>query len=433
MEYVSYSRLAMYDECPYRFYVNYILKQKDPTSLPAVLGNVVHKAAELKLKTASNQRNREYVEVAISLLRNEWKDDHVAVAFLDQISIPEAIYLLNNLPVEKVQNGEVEKRIQVPIDSSNPFMPELLVIIDYLDYTSKLFSDWKTGRTKAKEMQINVYGLALTLNGIDVDNGNLVYLRDNETDKKQITVQSNEEAKQWIIQTYEKIEKGTDRLMFDEHPEIAFPATSNANCQYCASNLKCPLLRIPEKDEDVELLNEVCTQIGIPEGSIGRVKLVQENPDHTHRISVDIDGATHDLTIMDFNRMVDVSAIAEIHNIDDATQAFRELIRLEGVVKSVKSSLKEFMKDNPTVEELSVGTKRFAEITSESASFKDGNSVAAFMRELVESGINPYDIVTVSSESLKKLKKQDDTWDGQRLENYLKFTKRSQFRVVATK
>lgn len=49
----SYSRLSLYETCPYRFYQKYILGKDEPVTKPLALGKAVHKAIELKINGVS--------------------------------------------------------------------------------------------------------------------------------------------------------------------------------------------------------------------------------------------------------------------------------------------------------------------------------------------------------------------------------------------
>ena len=49
----SFSRLSLYETCPYRFYQKYILGKDDVVTKPLALGKAVHKAIELKIDGAS--------------------------------------------------------------------------------------------------------------------------------------------------------------------------------------------------------------------------------------------------------------------------------------------------------------------------------------------------------------------------------------------
>ena len=50
----SFSRLSLYETCPYRFYKKYIQGYKEPSSYPLALGKGVHKAIEDKIKGFSH-------------------------------------------------------------------------------------------------------------------------------------------------------------------------------------------------------------------------------------------------------------------------------------------------------------------------------------------------------------------------------------------
>ena len=50
----SFSRLSLYETCPYRFYKKYIQGYEEPTTYPLALGKGVHKAIEDKIKGVSH-------------------------------------------------------------------------------------------------------------------------------------------------------------------------------------------------------------------------------------------------------------------------------------------------------------------------------------------------------------------------------------------
>src|SRR5690625_5785497 len=52
----SFSRLNLYEQCPYRFFNKYILKKDEPITQPLALGKAVHKAIEDKIKGIDHEQ-----------------------------------------------------------------------------------------------------------------------------------------------------------------------------------------------------------------------------------------------------------------------------------------------------------------------------------------------------------------------------------------
>ena len=96
----SFSRLSLYETCPYRFYKKYIQGYEEPTTYPLALGKGVHKAIEDKIKGVSHSE---------AVLNGMIEAD-----FHPEVTMEELSDLVSHAPIQE-NMGETEIHFQLPL------------------------------------------------------------------------------------------------------------------------------------------------------------------------------------------------------------------------------------------------------------------------------------------------------------------------------
>ena len=166
----SFSRLSLYIECAYRFYLRYVEKREEPVTEPLVLGKAVHMAIELILK------GQEVDEAILNA-------DMEAELLLDSKELRELVKKASVRKGEGLEKGvEIEKYVKVPLSNSK----NAPVLQGYIDVVRNIFGsyefiDWKTNRSKyspTDTMQLPLYAWALSqMYQADEVTGTLFFLR----------------------------------------------------------------------------------------------------------------------------------------------------------------------------------------------------------------------------------------------------------------
>lgn len=227
MEIFSFSRLSLYESCPYRFYKKYVEGYEEPITYPLALGKGVHKGIEKKLNGRSD---KEAITSAI-----------IEAEFHPEVTKKELSYLIKNAPIHQIYPNKVEMYFKIPLsnEENSPY------IQGYIDVVGENFIiDWKTNRVPydvTENNQIGLYAWALKqLTGIDEVYGSLYFLRFKKESKFLYTVKEMEKARLWAynlakdIQSKLSLVKGMPELKDD-----LFPATPTNNCSHCTFALEC--------------------------------------------------------------------------------------------------------------------------------------------------------------------------------------------------
>lgn len=237
----SFSRLSLYEECPYRFYLRYIVKKPEPITLPLALGKAVHKAIELILKGMELEDALIYAAMESELI----------------LDIHELRRLIERAPIVKgegLKEGvEVEKHFLLPL-SDEPNAPYLQ---GYIDLVRELFGtyeflDWKTNRLKynpsdTKQLSLYAWALSKIYKTKDIV-GDLFFLRyfKKAKERQSFTETDMENARAWAEKTAKEIENLLVFVELGEPIDELFPFTLNSHCKYCTFAAECLLKN--EKD-----------------------------------------------------------------------------------------------------------------------------------------------------------------------------------------
>ncbi|MDP4087445.1 MAG: PD-(D/E)XK nuclease family protein [Bacillota bacterium] len=232
----SYSRLSLYEECPYHFYKRYVEKREEPITEPLALGSAVHKAIELILKGMEKEEALFTAEM----------DSPLPLNSLELRTLVEKAPILQG---EGLKEGvEIEKYFNLPL-SSNPNAPHIQGFIDLfqLIFGTIEFTDWKTNRVKYKPTetkQLPLYAWALSkIYKIKEITGTLHFLRffKNARERMTFSEEDMENARKWAETTANEIENKLLLLELGEPADKLFPFKPNKNCKNCPYAAECLL------------------------------------------------------------------------------------------------------------------------------------------------------------------------------------------------
>ncbi|MDM5277150.1 PD-(D/E)XK nuclease family protein [Paenibacillus silvae] len=219
----SYSRLSLYETCPFRFYLKYILGSPEPVTKPLALGKAVHKAIELKINGMSEN---EAILAAI-----------IETDFHPEVTYEEVLKLLQQAPDVK---GRTEIHFKLPLDSSSGIQLQgyidLLQDVHFWDWKS----NWKPYRVHDTR-QLALYAWAIMkMRGIRQVKGTLFFLRFRKAESFIYNESDGNEAREWAIQLAEQIEMKKSCL--ESFPDMAsslFQPTPGSHCKHCPFVLEC--------------------------------------------------------------------------------------------------------------------------------------------------------------------------------------------------
>jgi RecB family exonuclease len=225
----SYSRLKLFEECPYRWFLKYVLKLEEGETLPLMFGKAVHKAIEEKMLGKTDKE----------ALLEGWKEvEYYSFNLIEY----EALFRRAN-----VSQGEANRP---NVDTEQHFVLNLegegsSQIQGYIDVTRRIFgtlsfTDWKTNRVKYEpmdNMQLALYAWALAhIHNVTEVTGTLFFLRFFKDNAKTFTFkkQEMENARQWALNLANAINLAlTELLAGRKSLEECFPARANQGCANC--------------------------------------------------------------------------------------------------------------------------------------------------------------------------------------------------------
>ncbi len=225
----SYSRLSLYEECPYRFKKVYVDGEREAESLPLALGKAVHKAIEMRLKG--------FPEDA-ALARG-----FIEANFKRELNFNEVQKLMRRVPYEKyIGNLEaVEFSFQLPLTSTVAFRG----VIDLVTTNGDII-DWKTNRKMydvQDTKQLALYAWAVSeFYRLEKVRGTLSFLRFNKESSTVFTESDMQAARMWAIGLASEITWALEQL--EKQPKlehVLFPARPSSRCKTCPFSIECYL------------------------------------------------------------------------------------------------------------------------------------------------------------------------------------------------
>ncbi|WP_193065040.1 PD-(D/E)XK nuclease family protein [Oceanobacillus oncorhynchi] len=223
----SFSRLNLYEQCPFRFYQKYVLQRDEAVTLPLALGKAVHKAIE-------------------SEIRGKARDQAIMNGFIESDFHEELTYkdisdLVEKAPIKK-DMGETEVHFKLSL-SSEKNAPMLQGYIDVVQPKGSIV-DWKTNRIPydvRESYQVALYAWAISkIKSINTVRGSYYFLRFSRESSYLFTDNEMNEARKWAINLANDINEKMDLYhFFPEKYKDIFPAKPSRFCKHCPFSMVC--------------------------------------------------------------------------------------------------------------------------------------------------------------------------------------------------
>ena len=223
MNVFSFSRLSLYELCPFRFYQKYVLNLPEPVTKALALGKAVHKAIELRLHGMP-------------------EDEAVVTGWIEtdchpEVNRDEIAELVRNAPILK---GEAEVHFELPLAYGTD-----LKLQGYIDLVAEDgFYDFKTNwRTYGPKdtMQLPLYAWAyMQLRGVREVTGTLYFLRYKTPMSHRFTYIEAEDARRWAYKLANEIDTKVSCVeLFPDMVRSQFPAQPGSHCKHCPFAMEC--------------------------------------------------------------------------------------------------------------------------------------------------------------------------------------------------
>ncbi|WP_252502745.1 PD-(D/E)XK nuclease family protein [Sporosarcina sp. Marseille-Q4943] len=224
----SFSRLSLYETCPYRFYKKYIQEYEEPITYPLALGKGVHKAIEDKINGVSHSE---------AILNGMIETD-----FHPEVTLEELSDLVSRAPIQK-NMGATEIHFKLPL-SEEESAPMIQGYIDVVSEEGSKIVDWKTNRSRYDILdnhQVGLYAWAIgQIKNQSLVEGNLYFLRFRTASKYVFKQADMERSRQWALGVANEINSKCEILdMLPERAENLFHSTPSSNCRHCPFVLEC--------------------------------------------------------------------------------------------------------------------------------------------------------------------------------------------------
>lgn len=228
MNLFSFSRLNLYQTCPYRFYKRYVEGIEEPETYPLALGKGVHKAVEERLNGTDFQ-----TAIGLGMLEAN---------FHPKVTEKEISRLTNNAPIQNlIGSVQTELYFELPL-SDEENAPRIRGYIDVVG--NGFIVDWKTNRVPYNirdNYQLMLYSWALSkLYGWNEVSATLYFLRFRRDSTSIFTLNDMEQARTWAYNVAKEIQAKVElvKLMPQLRNEL-FPATPQNFCSHCPIAYEC--------------------------------------------------------------------------------------------------------------------------------------------------------------------------------------------------
>jgi len=223
MNIFSFSRLSLYEICPYRFYLKYVLGWPEPVTKPLALGKAVHKGIELLIQGADEE------EATVAAL--------IECDFHPEVTREEIASLMRSAPV---MEGRTEVHFELPLAPASEL--KLQGFIDLMQ-PGEIF-DWKTNRRMygpTDTMQLPLYAwAAMEMDDLDLVRGTLYFLRFRQPKSHLFTKTEAEAARAWAYRLAHEIAEKVDiHGTFPELKGTLFPPQPGSHCRHCPFAAGC--------------------------------------------------------------------------------------------------------------------------------------------------------------------------------------------------
>ena len=224
----SFSRLNLFQSCPFRFYKKYVLGYEEPMTLPLALGKAVHKAIEDKINGVGHRE-----AVLNGLIEADFHPEVRAedVSFLTSRS--------NAAP----GMGKTELHFKLPLNDSQDG-PLLQGYIDVVSNSGMAITDWKTNRVPYHVLdnhQVGLYAWVMgELYNVPYVVGTLYFLRFRKRSSHCFMPADMERARLWALGLAKEVNVRMELYgMVPGEATRIFPANPSGHCKHCPFAREC--------------------------------------------------------------------------------------------------------------------------------------------------------------------------------------------------
>jgi putative RecB family exonuclease len=249
-DYISYSAIKTYQQCPLRYFFRYIAGIPE-TSISATLvfGSAVHRAIELHFQRLLEQGRPPTQEELLGAYRDGWDDhslpirfgkDEQASSFDDLATRMLTAFTQSDLAQPNGRILGIEESLR---GETIPGLPEVLGRVDLIWETKDelVITDWKTARSKYSQDQIDDSATQLLLYGElaqDFAPGKQIRLQFGVLTKtKEVSV----DAHSFLFDPVQldRTKRVIERIWHAIQSEHFYPAPSLMNCPGCPYRDAC--------------------------------------------------------------------------------------------------------------------------------------------------------------------------------------------------
>ncbi len=249
-DYLSYSAIRAYQQCPLRYFFHYIAGiPEEAISAALVFGSAIHRALEFHFSRLLETNTAPSLEELLSAYRSEWQEQSLPIRFskVEQAESFDALAKRMLIAFAASDLAKPEGRILAVEETLRgeiiPGLPDLLGKVDLIIETpSELqISDWKTSRAKYTHDQVEESAAQLLLYGElvrDFAQGKKLRLQFGVLTKtKEVSIDAHRfPFDQPQLDRTKRIVERVWRAIQSEH---FYPAPSQMNCPGCPYRDPC--------------------------------------------------------------------------------------------------------------------------------------------------------------------------------------------------
>ena len=249
-DYISFSAIRTYQQCPLRYFFRYIAGIPEATiSAALVFGSAIHRAIEHHFRALLESNSAATQEDLLQAYQSEWQAQSLPVRFSKEEQADSFDDLAKRM-LAAFANSDLAKpagRILAIEESLRgelvPGLPDLLGKIDLIleTPTELLVTDWKTSRAKYTPDQVNESAAQLLLYGElakDFAPGKQIRLQFGVLTKtKDVCVDFH--SFPFEQSTLDRTKRVVERVWQAIQAEHFFPAPSPMNCSGCPYRDPC--------------------------------------------------------------------------------------------------------------------------------------------------------------------------------------------------
>ncbi|MFY0520540.1 RecB family exonuclease [Lysinibacillus sp. UGB7] len=225
----SFSRLTLYEDCPFAYFLRYVEEIETVDSLPLAFGKATHRAIEEKMKGAGDKE----------ALITGWKEVDYYPFDLEEY---EKVYRRADVERGEAINSNVQTEIHFKLqleDNQNSPYVQGFVDVHSIIYGNHSFIDWKTNRVMydpLETMQLPLYSWAIgKIYNVTSVRGTLYFLRFYRNNQKTALFDQKdmEKARIWALGLANQTLESLENFRCGQSLEEAFPARANMRCANC--------------------------------------------------------------------------------------------------------------------------------------------------------------------------------------------------------